>query len=151
VTRDMPFPAAEIAGPPNPATVHENIAAFERLLDHNRAARIVWVHAGWDLTGERTVPLMRRLLERHPNLYMTIKSDQHGTPATAPFLRDGGLKPGWLAMLQQFPDRFTSARSSGWFSIISGDWVSSASAIRACSCWRVSAGCCAPRPAPARA
>ena len=106
VTRDMPFPVAEIAGPPNPATVHENIAAFERLLDHNRAARIVWVHAGWDLTGERTVPLMRRLLERHPNLYMTIKSDQHGTPATAPFLRDGGLKPGWLAMLQQFPDRF---------------------------------------------
>jgi predicted TIM-barrel fold metal-dependent hydrolase len=106
VTRDMPFPDAQIAGPPNPATVHENIAAFERLLDHNRAARIVWVHAGWDLTGERTVPLMRRLLERHPNLYMTIKSDKLGTPATAPFLRGGGLKPGWLAMLQQFPDRF---------------------------------------------
>jgi predicted TIM-barrel fold metal-dependent hydrolase len=105
VTRDMPFPDAEIAGPPNPATVHENIAPFERLLDHNPAARIVWVHAGWDLTGERIVSLMRSLLARHPNLYMSIKSDKFGTPATAPLL-GGSLKSGWLAMLRQFPDRF---------------------------------------------
>jgi hypothetical protein len=37
---------------------------------------------------------------------MSVKSDPSGTPATAPFMRDGGLKPGWLAMLQAFPDRF---------------------------------------------
>jgi predicted TIM-barrel fold metal-dependent hydrolase len=106
VPRDMPFPDANVAGPPNPANIVANIAAFERLLDHNPRARIVWVHAGWDLTGERTVPLMRALLERHPNLYMTVKSDNAGTPATAPFLPGGGLKPGWLAMLEAFPDRF---------------------------------------------
>ena len=68
VPRDMPFPDANVAGPPNPASVVANIAAFERLLDHNPRARIVWVHAGWDLTGERTVPLMRTLLEKHFNL-----------------------------------------------------------------------------------
>ena len=106
VPRDMPFPDAKIAGPPNPANLHENISAFERLLDHNRKARIVWVHAGWDLTGERTVQLMRALLQRHPNLYMSVKSDPAGTPATAPFKAGGGLKPGWIAMLQAFPDRF---------------------------------------------
>ncbi len=106
VPRDMPFPDANLAGPPNPASIVTNIAAFERLLDHNPRARIVWVHAGWDLTGERTVPLMRALLERHPNLYMSVKSDNAGTPATAPFLPGGGLKPGWLAMLEAFPDRF---------------------------------------------
>ena len=106
VPRDMPFPDANVAGPPNPASIVANIAAFERLLDHNPRARIVWVHAGWDLTGERTVPLMRALLERHPDLYMSVKSDNAGTPATAPFLPGGGLKPGWLAMLEAFPDRF---------------------------------------------
>ncbi len=51
VPRDMPFPDAKIAGPPNPTSIVENIAAFERLLDHNQKARIVWVHAGWDHLG----------------------------------------------------------------------------------------------------
>src|SRR5207237_1327329 len=30
-----------------------NIAALERLLAYNRLARIVWLHAGWDRTGQR--------------------------------------------------------------------------------------------------
>jgi predicted TIM-barrel fold metal-dependent hydrolase len=105
VPRAMPFPNAELAGPPNPASLQENIAAFGRLLDHNPRARVVWVHAGWDLTGERTVPLMLSLLKAHPNLFMSVKSDPAGTPATAPFM-GGGLKPGWLEMLRVFPDRF---------------------------------------------
>ncbi len=105
VPRDMPFPA-RLAGPPNPAYLQANIAAFGRLLDHNPNARVVWVHAGWDLIGERTVALMLSLLQAHPNLFMTIKSDPGGSPATAPFEAGGGLKPGWLAMLRTFPDRF---------------------------------------------
>ena len=106
VPRDMPFPNAERAGAPNPAYLHENIAAFGRLLDHNPRARIVWVHAGWDLTGERTPALMLALLKAHPNLFMSVKSDPAGMPETAPFTRGGGIKPGWLAMLRAFPDRF---------------------------------------------
>jgi hypothetical protein len=58
----------------NPARLPANIAAFERLLEHNRQAIIVWAHAGWDdPTGERTVPLMRALLAKHANLSMSIK------------------------------------------------------------------------------
>jgi predicted TIM-barrel fold metal-dependent hydrolase len=106
VPHDMPFPNAELAGPPNPAYLQENITAFGRLLDHNPRARVVWVHAGWDLTGERTVSLMRSLLEAHPNLSMSVKSGPTGTPATAPFMPGGSLKPGWLAMLRAFPNRF---------------------------------------------
>jgi predicted TIM-barrel fold metal-dependent hydrolase len=106
VPQDMPFPRAAVAGPPNPAYLQENITAFGRLLAHNARARIVWVHAGWDLSGERTVPLMRSLLQAHPNLFMSVKSDPAGTPATAPFLNGGGIKPGWLAMLRAFPERF---------------------------------------------
>jgi prevent-host-death family protein len=46
-------------------------------------ARIVWLHAGWDLTGERTVALMRFLLSRHADLFISIKSDRAGTPLTS--------------------------------------------------------------------
>jgi hypothetical protein len=106
VPRDMPTPPRS-ARPPNPSSLHENISAFERLLDHNTSARIVWVHAGWDITGQRTVRLMRGLLGRHRNLFMTIKYDHIGTKLTAPFSSDsGGIRPGWIALLRDFPDRF---------------------------------------------
>jgi len=105
VPRDMPFPRPSRRGQ-NPETVRENISGLERLLEHNRNARIVWAHAGWDLTGERTVTLMRALLDKHPNLYLSMKLDQSGSRETFPFSSDGGLKPGWLMMLRDFRDRF---------------------------------------------
>ncbi len=84
----------------------ENITAMERLLASNRQARIVWLHAGWDRTGQRSVSLMQGLLQRHPNLFMTIKSDRLGDPANSPLGGTGHLQPAWLAMLQAFPGRF---------------------------------------------
>jgi predicted TIM-barrel fold metal-dependent hydrolase len=105
VPQDMPFPR-RLARGQNPETLRENISGLEHLLEHNRNAHIIWAHAGWDLTGERTVPLMRSLLEKHPNLYMGIKLDESGVRLTFPFASDGGLKPGWLKMLRDFRDRF---------------------------------------------
>jgi predicted TIM-barrel fold metal-dependent hydrolase len=106
VPQDMPFPPDRPQGL-NPRELHANIGPLERLLDHNPQARIVWLHAGWDLTGERTVALMRGLLERHRNLAMSIKCDHSGARATAPFLPDeAAIRPGWIAMLGAFPDRF---------------------------------------------
>lgn len=104
VPQDMAFPRK--TGGANPAQLRENISGLERLLVHNRGARIVWAHAGWDLTGERTVPLMRTLLAKHTNLYMSVKIDPTGSPRTSPFAPDGGVKPDWLALLSAFPDRF---------------------------------------------
>lgn len=105
VPQDMPFPANRPQGP-NPANLRANIPAFERLVAHNRQARIVWAHAGWDLIGTRTPALMQQLLQRHANLYMNIKSDQAGASATAPLGPGGNLKPDWLALLRAAPDRF---------------------------------------------
>jgi len=105
VPRDMPFPPHRPAGP-NPRELRENISGLERLLAHNQQARVVWAHAGWDLTGERTVALMRVLLEKHPNLYMNVKIDEHGDRRTQPFAADGSLRSDWLALLHDFPDRF---------------------------------------------
>ncbi len=105
VPADMPFPEHRPAGR-NPPSLRENISALGRLLAHNRRARIVWAHAGWDLTGERTVPLMRALLNGNPNLYMSVKIDEHGSRLTRPLAQDGSLLPAWLALLREFPDRF---------------------------------------------
>jgi predicted TIM-barrel fold metal-dependent hydrolase len=90
----------------NPASIGENIAALERLLEHNRKARIVWAHAGMDTTNQRSPALMARLFRRHPNLYAAIKiAPLPGTVYRV--LRQGGtLDPAWRAVMIEFPDRF---------------------------------------------
>ncbi len=109
VVKAMPIPASWHVIPlPNPPVMHPNIAAFERLLDHNPHAKIVWAHAGWDNTGDRTAALTRRLLQAHPNLYMELKNDPLAVGLN-PFLTHGAtgtLKPEWLKIFQDFPDRF---------------------------------------------
>ena len=104
VPRDMPLPAP-LESPPNAAHLHENIAAFERLLEHNPRAKIIWAHAGTDGTGFRTPELCRRLLQRHSNLYMEIKIDPQNAGRNLPIVGDK-IKPDWLKLLQDFPDRF---------------------------------------------
>jgi predicted TIM-barrel fold metal-dependent hydrolase len=99
------MPSPRSGGGRNPAELQANLAAFERLLDHNRAASIVRAHAGWDLTGERTVALMRGLLERHANLYMSVKIDAGGSRRTMP-MDDAGVRDAWLQLLRAFPGRF---------------------------------------------
>lgn len=105
-------------GDPNPPTLTENISGLERLLAHNRDARIIWVHAGWDNTGYRTVKLTRRLLEDHPNLYIQIRPNGLGNRCVPPFSRprvlpnsvldeNGDLVPAWRDLIRAFPDRFT--------------------------------------------
>ncbi len=64
VPEDMSLPDRPILNPTNPSQLKENVAAFERLLAHNPAAKIVWAHAGTDPLGTRTPQLQRQLLER---------------------------------------------------------------------------------------
>jgi hypothetical protein len=107
VPQPMKLPA-DLKSPPNPGDLHENISAFERLLAHNRDARIVWAHAGSDNTGYRTADLSRRLLLAHANLYLQLKVDPLSPGKTALLDRggDGAIKPEWMRLLQDFPDRF---------------------------------------------
>lgn len=73
-----------LASPPNPASFRANLPGFERLLAHNRGARIVWAHAGSDMLGGWTVDLSRRLLAAHPNLFMSIRMAPGHAPANHP-------------------------------------------------------------------
>jgi predicted TIM-barrel fold metal-dependent hydrolase len=105
VPRDMPLPAG-LKSPPNPPRLRGNIAAFERLLDHNPRAKIIWAHAGSDSTGYRTPELCRRLLAAHPNLYMEIKVDPLHLGKTPPIDASGKIKPAWRKLFEDFPNRF---------------------------------------------
>lgn len=104
VPQTMPLPSG-LKSPPNPAKIQENLSAFERLLSHNPRAKIVWAHAGSDNVGNRTPDLCRRLLQAYPNLYMEIKIDPLDLGKNPP-IANGEIKPEWLRLFQDFPDRF---------------------------------------------
>lgn len=111
VPADMPVPAG--FGSSNTQPLRENIAAFERLLAHNRGARIVWQHIGWDNTGGMNVPLLRRLLAAHPNLSLAWKVEERElqldrrTPMPNRVV-DGEwrVRPEWQELFAAYPDRF---------------------------------------------
>jgi hypothetical protein len=104
VPNEMPLPV-ELKSPPNAARLHPNIAAFERLLEHNPRTRIIWAHLGTDNTGFRTPDESRRLLRAHSNLYMEIKSDPRAIGKN-PVMIDQKVSPRWLTVFDEFPDRF---------------------------------------------
>ena len=88
----------------NPAMLRANIEAFERLLAHNRKTKIVWAHAGSDPLGYFTPALVRTLLERHPNLSLSIRPV---SPRPGSMLHPSGeANPQWIAVLTDFADRF---------------------------------------------
>jgi hypothetical protein len=105
VVSDMALPG-NFPSPPNPAVLPANIAAFERLLEHNRGAVIVWAHAGSDPLGHWTVELTRSLLARHPNLHMSLRPGRNRFPQHDPMTRFGTVKPEWLRVFQEYSDRF---------------------------------------------
>jgi hypothetical protein len=96
----------------NPATLEPTIPAFERLLRHNRKARIVWQHIGWDNTGQMTPALLARMLDAHPNLYLALRiparvADGSARPVPNRIVDpDYKIWPHWLELIQSNPDRF---------------------------------------------
>ncbi|MBT6094323.1 MAG: amidohydrolase family protein [Rhodospirillaceae bacterium] len=101
---DLPRP--EKLSSDNPNTLRANIAAFGRLLSHNPKAKIIWAHAGWDNTGERTPDLMRELLAAHTNLYMSLKVAGGTIKDSRPVKEGKKLKRQWKKLIEDFPNRF---------------------------------------------
>ncbi len=109
VPADVEKPS-NLSSPRNPAVLKANLGGFERLLAHNRKAKIVWAHAGADPVGYFTPKLVRELLGRHSNLALSIRP-------TAPFPGSmvdpkGAINNDWIALLRDFPDRFVIGSDS---------------------------------------
>lgn len=105
IPEDMPLPES-LSSWRNPKNLKANIPAFERLLSHNRNAKIIWAHVGWCQTGRRTPALCAELLEKHPNLYMSFKIGPDSRPEVRPLAKGTGLKPEWLDLVVKYTDRF---------------------------------------------
>lgn len=98
----------------NPASINDNIAGFERMLDHNKNTRIVWQHIGTDNTGKMTTGLIRRLLSLHANLFIAMKVDERQTANDGSLMLNrivndkSQIRPEWLKLFQEFPERFVA-------------------------------------------
>ena len=119
----MRTPAA-LKVPPNPPTLAGNIGGFERLLADHPGARIVWAHGGSDFTGNLTPGLVGRLMDAHPNLFMSLRPVPPQANSANPFglrfyntiLTPSGIEPGWLALLRKHSDRFVIGSDSFFIS-----------------------------------
>jgi predicted TIM-barrel fold metal-dependent hydrolase len=94
-------------------TVHHetDFDELERLLDHNKNAKIVLAHAG---RMNYDVPFrIDRLMSTHPNLYVDLsqqiplfKTKIEQDEAYYLLLANGKINPIWKHLLEKFPDRF---------------------------------------------
>ena len=105
IPEDMPL-RPPMLSPPNPPQLRQNLPAFERLLAHNRKAKFIWAHVGQEPLQTRSPLLVRRLLTSHPNLHMSFRLGRSGPPPAMALGPGGKLKPVWLQLMQDFPDRF---------------------------------------------
>lgn len=107
VPGDMPTPAKLLQlSKNNPQRIKSNLENFERLLAHNPKARIILDHSA-DATGGRKASVIRGLMQRYPNLYMSLNV----LPAfplleNLPLKGTGGIAPEWVELIKDFPDRF---------------------------------------------
>jgi predicted small lipoprotein YifL len=88
-------------------TDDSNVAALERLLDHNPGATIIWDHSG-DHTQNANPDLLRRLLAAHKNLCTSIKiRTEEKQPQGGIVTKDGGtITEKWRDLITDYPDRF---------------------------------------------
>jgi len=93
-----------LRGRDNPKVLKRNIDGFERLLAHNRSAKIIWAHAGTALLPHRTLELTQELMERHPNLYLQI-GVRPGKVRELGILGRNGVKKQWVPLLTKYSDR----------------------------------------------
>lgn len=105
VTSDMRTPS-RWPTPPNPPVLSENLGALERLLAHNRAARIVWAHAGSDPLGNQTPQVIAEQLGRHQNLFISLRVGPGARVDSSPLAEDGTVRPEWSKLFETHPDRF---------------------------------------------
>jgi hypothetical protein len=112
VTTDPMRTPASLSVPPNPPLLAGNVDGFEQLLAKAPGARIVWAHGGSDFTGNFTPALVKRLMDSHPNLFMSLRPIPAQAAIANPtrfhnvILTPSGIAPDWLSLLQEHADRF---------------------------------------------
>ena len=100
-----------------PLSIHmdaepQSVEEMERLLASNREGTFLWAH-----TGHYAEPqLLRRLFERHANLYceLSYRTSISGSRTAIPFDQGGKVRATWLELLEDYPDRFVIGTDLTW-------------------------------------
>jgi hypothetical protein len=89
------------------------VAGLEKLLAHERNAQIVWAHGGSDFSGNMTPALIGRLMDAHPNLFMSLRpvppkvqTNPFGLKFHNLMFTPTAIEPAWLALLKRHSSRF---------------------------------------------
>ncbi|MBO9537693.1 amidohydrolase family protein [Herbaspirillum sp.] len=106
VPEEMPLPPVLRANKSNPDVLSENLNSLQRLLAHNPRAQIVWSHVGFEPLLTRNPQLVRTMLKQFPNLSMSFRLNRGHIKPAAALNPEREVKPVWLALLGEFPDRF---------------------------------------------
>jgi len=111
VEGEMPTPS-RFASPPNPPRLADTMGALARLLAYNPKARIVWAHGGSDPLGAMTPAAIDRLMNVHPNLFVSLRIVGPRAPMMNKALTSAGLDPDWKDLLTRHADRFVIGTDS---------------------------------------
>ena len=90
----------------NPPALPATLPALRRLLAHNPKAKIVWAHGGSDQLGELTAGLVGDMMDRYPNLYMSLRPVPAPSPVLNKLFTPRGVLPDWNRVLTRHADRF---------------------------------------------
>ena len=90
----------------NPPTLPATLDAFVRLLAHNPKARIIWAHGGSDPLGAMTAQTIGALMDKHSNLFVSLRVHGEDSPMQNKLLKGGTLDPVWRDLLVLHADRF---------------------------------------------
>lgn len=96
----------------NPPTLPETLGGLERLLAHNPKTNVVWAHGGSDPIGGMTAAAIGRLMDTHPNLYVSLRIVGVPAPVRNKVLTPTGLDPEWEKLLTRHVDRFVIGTDS---------------------------------------
>ncbi|MDX1485606.1 MAG: amidohydrolase family protein [Alphaproteobacteria bacterium] len=97
----------EFADADNPGVLPGTLAGLERLIAHNPKAKISWAHGGSDPLGEMTPGRIHRMMDKYPNLYMSLRVADSRWRKSKNIVFDGDeLDKEWRALLLAHSDRF---------------------------------------------
>ena len=108
-----PIPPPErFSGNRNPTRLPQTLDGLDRLLSHNQMAIIVWAHGGSDPVGSMTPKIISGLMDKHSNLYVSLRVVGGRAPLHNKLYEFGNLNPDWLELLNRHSDRFVIGTDS---------------------------------------
>tara|TARA_Y100000814_G_scaffold177271_1_gene129571 strand:+ start:372 stop:1421 length:1050 start_codon:yes stop_codon:yes gene_type:complete len=114
-SKEMPTPF-RFKDADNPDNLPATIPALKKLLAHNLKAKIVWAHGGSDPLGSMSASLISSLMDKYPNLYVSLRVVGGRAPMFNKIMSFGEIEPVWSKLFNRHPDRFVIGSDSFFIS-----------------------------------